>query len=420
MNGAQQGSSKSGRVRNLSAIYVGYTAARKAALDKGVLAIFLVGQGLSNGEIGFLQTVLYLSIMATEIPTGVFGDRYGRGLSVTLGLLCSVIYCLGLIFADHFWHFVAVFVVLGLGRSFVSGSDQALLYDALKADQENQQFAKIEARARAVGGLSLSLAMVAGGVLAEVSWTLLYLIYLGLVLASVGVWSLFTATGAGRVEKDRLQAVRDEETNSAREIRDFLFRSAQGRSFALAVLGIALVSAMVAPFYFFAQTTMVEYGLEIRYVGAVYGFIEFAAAACVLLSSRVERLYTFPRVLFSFYVLIAIAFFCASLGSIGMLLVGFVVVVLTSSVFDVIAVHYLHRKAPAKFRASAMSLASFLLTLLIAFGFSLSGYLVDLLGRETTYLAASVLCLVLMVLIAMVTGFGRLLRPQTVLRKGAS
>lgn len=420
MVGIQQKTQKVDSVRNLSAIYIGYSAARKAALDKGVLAIFLIGQGLSNGEVGFLQTVFYLSIMLTEIPTGVFGDKYGRGLSVTVGLFCSLLYCLGMIFAAQFWHFVIVFMVLGLGRSFVSGSDQALLYDALKADQENQQFAKIEARARAVGGLSLSLAMIAGGVLAEVSWTLLYLIYLSMVLVSMGIWSAFAKSDAGAVERNRLENVQSGQKISHIAIRDFLLKSAQGRSFCLAVLGVATVSAMVAPFYFFAQTAMVEYGLEIRYVGTIYGTIEFVASFFVLLSSRVERLYSFPALFFSFYLVIGMSFFLASFGSITMLLFGFALVVLSSSVFDVIAVHYLHRKVPTQFRASAMSLASFLLTLMIAAGFSISGHLVDVFGRESTYSVASVLCLVMMGLFALMTKFGRLLRPRQMLSEKSS
>ena len=398
-------------IRRLSAVYVAYVAVRRAAFDKGVLAIFLVAQGLTSGEVGMLQTVLFVTTMATELPTGMLGDRYGRRLSVFLGLVCTALYCAGMMVAAGVWQFVLLFVVMGIGRSFVSGSDHALLYDALKAGGENTNFLKVEARARAVGGLSLSLAMATGGLIAEISWTMLFALYLATTFASMAIWAAFSLSRAGKAG-DRFPEQPDgKRTRTDTKLMRFLLTTRKGQSFSLAVIGMALLGAIVAPFYFFAQTAMIDLGLDIKVVGFLYGSIELVASGVILLASRIERELTFPVIGTAFCLIVALAFFAAAAGTLTALIAGFMLIVVVSPIFDAVALHFLHRKTPSDIRASALSAASLVLTCLIGGGFWAYGAIVDALGRDQAFAIAGLTSLAVLVVLAALTRGGALLRP---------
>lgn len=399
------------QTRFLKVSYIGYVAAHRAAFDRGVLAIFLVAQGLTSGQVGMLQTIMFLTAMATEFPTGLIGDHFGRRVSVTLGLVCRAIYCAGMTVASSFGHFVALFVVVGIGRSFVSGSDHALLYDALKAGKENADFLKVEARARSVGGISLSLAMAGGGILADLSWNMLFLVYLATTFVSMAIWAAVSLSAAGQAGEDLVRDDKKDAPKPTKQLLDFALRTRKGRAFSLAVLGMALMGAIVAPFYFFAQAAMADYGLDFKIIGVLYGGIEFIASLAVLASAPIERRYTFPTIGVVFCAVIAVAFFAASFGTLPWLLVGFFLVVFTSPVFDIVALHYLHRKLPSSIRASALSAGSLVLTLMIAAGYWGYGISVDLLGNAGTFAAAGAVSLLVVVIIASLSKGGATLRP---------
>ena len=95
------------------------------------IVLFFQANGLSLTEVFVLQSFFSVSIVILEVPTGYFADVFGRKLSLVAGnglaFLGLLVYC----FAHEFWGFLAAELVLGLGASFTSGSDSALLYDSL-------------------------------------------------------------------------------------------------------------------------------------------------------------------------------------------------------------------------------------------------------------------------------------------------
>lgn len=59
-----------------------------------------------------------------------------------------------------------------------SGSDRALLYDNLLAENRAEEYPKILGRARAIGAVSLGLSMLLGGVLQDTwSWNSVYIFF---------------------------------------------------------------------------------------------------------------------------------------------------------------------------------------------------------------------------------------------------
>lgn len=98
-----------------------------------VAPLFFLSQGVSLSLIVLSQAAYSIAILLSEVPTGVFGDKYGHRKSIILGGLCEAA---GIGFILLFPNVVGLFggyILLGIGASFQSGSVEALLYESSKS-----------------------------------------------------------------------------------------------------------------------------------------------------------------------------------------------------------------------------------------------------------------------------------------------
>jgi len=71
--------------------------------------------------------------------------------------------------------FALSFVIQALGNNFISGSEEALIYDSLKAVNEEDRFIGISGKDNVIVEISSGIATVLGGILAEYSYFYCYL-----------------------------------------------------------------------------------------------------------------------------------------------------------------------------------------------------------------------------------------------------
>jgi MFS family permease len=106
-----------------------------------------------------------LALIALELPTGWFADRFGHRASLILGSAAQVVGMLWCWLGDGVGGLLTASVLVALGDAFRSGADQALLYRTCLALDREGEFQKIEARTEAIA-LGVLVAMVlAGGVI---------------------------------------------------------------------------------------------------------------------------------------------------------------------------------------------------------------------------------------------------------------
>jgi len=131
-----------------------------------VVALFYNANGLDEFDIYLLQAIYSLGVACMEIPSGYMADMIGRRTSLILG---SVLGTLGFVLyslSSSFGHFLAAEIILGLGASFISGSDSALLYDSLTETGDQHRYLQYEGRITALGNLAETTAAVCGGLIA--------------------------------------------------------------------------------------------------------------------------------------------------------------------------------------------------------------------------------------------------------------
>ena len=106
-------------------------------------AIYYVSEaGLNPLQLVLLGTIMEVSILLMEMPTGLAADYFGRKRSVVIGTcLLGGAHILEGSFPE-FWVIAAGSAVWGIGWTFISGAEQAWIADELKNDDLERVFLK--------------------------------------------------------------------------------------------------------------------------------------------------------------------------------------------------------------------------------------------------------------------------------------
>lgn len=145
-----------------------FHALNKFLLVSPIITIFWLSKSLTLTEVFWIQSIFSFAILLFEVPSGYFADKFGRKNSIILG---SIFVFLGFLlygFGETFWHFAFINILLGVGASFFSGADPALLYDTLIELKREKEYQKIESSYFAITGYSEAIAAICGGFLASV------------------------------------------------------------------------------------------------------------------------------------------------------------------------------------------------------------------------------------------------------------
>ncbi len=93
--------------------------------------LYLQTRGLTLGQIGSLGSILIISSLLAEVPTGILADKIGRKWSVVIALFIQTIGEYLYLFTNNYWGFALISALAGIGFAFASGAGEALLYDSL-------------------------------------------------------------------------------------------------------------------------------------------------------------------------------------------------------------------------------------------------------------------------------------------------
>ena len=93
--------------------------------------LYLQTRGLTLGQIGSLGSILIVSSLLAEVPTGILADKIGCKWSVVIALFIQTAGEYLYLFTNNYWGFALISALAGIGFAFPSGAGEALLYDSL-------------------------------------------------------------------------------------------------------------------------------------------------------------------------------------------------------------------------------------------------------------------------------------------------
>ena len=124
---------------------------------------FYWGRFANYATLGLVFSFLTICWVLAEIPTGLFADKFGRKKAVIVGYVCLVGGGIGLAAAQNIWWLVIGGFFDNIGRAFISGALEALVYDNLEEKDKHSIFDKLVGLRTQTGILAFSIAVIIGG-----------------------------------------------------------------------------------------------------------------------------------------------------------------------------------------------------------------------------------------------------------------
>ena len=166
----------------------------RATLSNGfylpVGILYLQHQGFGLDVIGLTQGVFGFALVAAEIPTGYVGDRLGRRTSLATSSAITTVVMVAYVVVDSPLAYVGLYVLWAVGWSFESGTGDAWLYELLRAELDESEYARVKGRGTTVSLLTSAVSAILAGLLVPIGWALPFLA--GAALSVVGIPVLST------------------------------------------------------------------------------------------------------------------------------------------------------------------------------------------------------------------------------------
>ena len=325
-----------------------------------IIVLFFQENGLSLFEIMILQSTYSLVVALLEIPSGFFADVLGRKKSLIIGGILSFIGFTIISFSFDFWQFFVAQILLGIGQSFVSGSDSALLYDSLSVLNKTKEYDKVEGKSYGIGNFSEAVAGITGGLLAGLS--LRYPWYAQMTVAFF-VIPLAYSLVEPQIEKKKIE----KNLKSILNIVKYSIienKVIKGLILTSTFIGIATLSAA-----WFAQPYFSQINLPIKWFGIVWALLNLSAGFSSFNSYKLSKFIDNKKRLYVLSVLIGISFVSMTfLGNYFGLIFLFLIFVMRGFTTPVLY-NLINSRTNFEIRATVLSIRSFC----IRIGFAIVG-----------------------------------------------
>ncbi|KGX84576.1 major facilitator transporter [Pontibacillus litoralis JSM 072002] len=335
--------------------------------ERGIWILYLSSMGLSLFQIGILQSVLSATMFVMEMPTGVISDKIGRKRALLLGHIFLIFYFSVFLVSTDFWLFFLGHVFYGIGLSFISGTDQAMLYDSLKEQKLEHKYGKSIGYYNALVITALALSMAMGGFLSELSWN--YVFVAGIVTQIIAMIINLFLKPPSIVESG------DEGVSSIKDIvgeaKEFItFNGA----FRFLVISISTFVAITSVFYMYGQELLNQQGMSVKNISLLFAGMAIIQAVVSILSPQLADRYSGKKVLIITFLTIGFLYLLIPINNI-FLLVSFIIINCMFEAVGVVSSKIINDELNSKTRATLLSLISLLDSILMFLAFPLIGFL---------------------------------------------
>jgi len=127
--------------------------------------LYLQTRGLNLFQVSSMWSIIVGTIFLAEVPAGVFADKFGRKWSVVTALLLQTLGEFFYFFAKDYFAFVFIAILAGAGYAFLSGANEALVYDSLPEKDRETEMKKSMGLIGSAYQLAFFIAPLIGGLI---------------------------------------------------------------------------------------------------------------------------------------------------------------------------------------------------------------------------------------------------------------
>lgn len=367
-------------------------------VQRSLFVLYLLQLGITQGEIGVLQSFLFFSSVALEIPSGLLADRYGRKFSLIIGFLGLFVSGVGFLLFSSFIPFAIIFCLFGASIAMGSGSDRALLYDNLLAEHRTEEYPKILSRARAIGAVSLGLSMLLGGVLQNTwSWNTVYIFFaISKLIGALAVTFISEIKLPSiSLNSNKASSMHNKKTERVSTSLINFFRSKKGAYLIPLFIGYALFELSTIPLFIYGQPFFSMQGLDIPIIAGIYAAVEAMSAAMFIAAGFICSRFSLGIISFTTTIIVTFLLFILSLN-IGLIasIASFLLIMSLPAIYETSYETYIHDNIESHIRASCLSVANLVNSVIIGISYTIFGGLLGIYGFSLTLIIVAASCFV--------------------------
>lgn len=339
----------------------------------------LAARGFSVFEIGILESIFHVVSMCFEIPSGAVADAFGRKRTMAASEVLMILSILGMLCSDTFWTVAAAIGISALSYNMASGTREALAYDTLKENGQEQEYDRFASMEMVIYRLGSATAVFCAGLALILGYRRAYLLDLGMrsvcLLLTLGLREPKLKEKEERNGNAKQDAEREGEVSKSSEsvseklkncvVESLRFLRSHPETIGIIALN-SLIGAVATLLLFFLQARLPVYGLKTGLLGPALFFMSVGAACGA-------KAITFFRK--KGYKSIAVISICGVLAAFGILYtkqpylicLGGFLAAFSDDFLEVRTDVLLNEKIPSAQRATLISVCSFAFSVVMIF-----------------------------------------------------
>ncbi|VVS94721.1 mfs transporter superfamily [Desulfoluna spongiiphila] len=349
-----------------------------------IVFLFYRENGLGTRDLFLLKAAYSFAVVLMEIPSGYFGDIWGRKVSLVIGSIMGAVGFGLYSVSAGFWGFLACEMILGVGQSFISGSDSALLYDTLEEQGLGSSYLREEGRLVSIGNYAEAIAAPIGVGLAALSLRTPF--YFQAVVA-------FSAVPASLLlyEPQRRRIINKGNFAQIFQIIRYALTQNTGLKWRIiysSVIGTATLTMawLIQPYFVHLSVPLALYGLFLPALNLTTGIVSSHAW-------KVEAWLGRDRTVLLIAFFIGSGYLCLS-GFTTLWAVGFLYLFyMVRGVATPVLRNYINESTPSEIRATVLSIRSLIIRLSFVIIGPFLGWFADGTGMPATLLAGGMVFL---------------------------
>ncbi|WP_179395949.1 MFS transporter [Lacticaseibacillus absianus] len=337
--------------------------------------IYLGQRGLSLMQIGLCESIFHVASFGFEVPSGVLADRFTYRRMLALSRLAALAASAMMLATGGFWWFAVSFVLSAWSYNLQSGTLEALLYESLKQTGETGRWPRVTSRLNTVIELAASSGLLLGGAMVHWHFEWTYVIACGLAVLALGACLALQEPVAHRIS---------EHQTIGRIVRTATQVLRHDRHLRRLMAYDAVFSAVSSTYYYYFQDVMVRRHFSGVVITALLLAASLTAIGVIQGSARVA---TWPRrrVAVGLLSVMAACLLLTAWGTSPVLAGVYLAVYALGALLPPVFTVYYNAAIPSAQRATLLSVASLLYSVVMIGLFPLVGWGIDRFGFTLTF-----------------------------------
>ena len=357
-----------------------------------VVVLFYQDNGMGMHEIFILKAIYSVAIVFMEIPSGWMADVWGRKKTLILGSILGSAGFLIYSFSYGFLAFAIAEIILGIGHSFVSGADSALLFDSLKASGKTERYVKLEGRITSIGNFAEAIAGIAGGFLAAISLRCPFYFQFG--VASIAIPAAFTLLEPKIHTTDQIHSLK-------KLVQNIKTTFIHHQDLRIAILLSSITGTATLTFAWFVQPFFKAINLPVEMFGIFWTALNLTVGVSSVFAHNFENFVGKKWSLISIIILLSVGYFFSGITISYFGLAFLFLFYLVRGLATPILKNYINQYTGSEVRATMLSVRNFVIRISFAGIGPLLGYITDNINLTSAFMLAGTIYLIAALLIVL-------------------